>query len=221
MTKARILLLTLLVGLWPAQAHAARGFWAWLEELSGPGPFHGRPIIAFTVACVTTDHTLEWCPSDFERTRPTVVLRVGTLHTDGGPRFSDLSPTDEDNLGEVRVVPFSAGVMYHPHRAFAFGPAAGFMRFSGERFSSFYKLVLIPMSVSVTPFALHQWQSEGARRAARILRFELETSFVPQGFSGRDFDNARTRFDSGPEFLTRVATVIDLGELVGSTILRR
>jgi hypothetical protein len=95
------------------------------------------------------------------------------------------------------------------------------MRFSGERFSSFYKLVLIPMSVSVTPFALHRWQSEGARRAARILRFELETSFVPQGFSGRDFDNARTRFDSGPEFLTRAATVIDLGELVGSTILRR
>ena len=73
MTKARILLLTLLVGLWPAQAHAARGFWAWLEELSGPGPFHGRPIVAFTVACVTYITPSKWCPSDFERTRPTVV----------------------------------------------------------------------------------------------------------------------------------------------------
>ena len=92
-------------------------------------------------------------PVEFERTARQCAPSSGTLHTDGGPRFSDLSPTDEDNLGEVRVVPFSAGVMYHPHRALAFGPAVGFMRFSGERFSSFYKLVLIPMSLSVTPFA--------------------------------------------------------------------
>jgi hypothetical protein len=211
-TRTRIMLLTVLIGLWPAHAHAARGFWAWLEELSGPGPFHGRPIVAFTVACIGPDHTLEWCTP--EDKRPSIVIQLGSLHTEGGPRFSDLSPDDPDNKGEVRVVPFSAGVMYHPHQTLAFGPAVGFMRFSGKGFSSFYRLTLTPVSMSVTPFAAFDWKSDGAKRLARVLRFELETSFVPQGFSGKDFNNLRTRFDSGPEFLTRVATVIDIGRLI-------
>jgi hypothetical protein len=211
-TRTRILLLTVLIGLWPAHAYAARGFWAWLEELSGPGPFHGRPIVTFTVACIGPDYTLEWCTLD--ENRPSLVIQLGSLHTDGGPRFTDLSPDDPDNQGEVRVVPFSVGVMYHPHRALAFGPAVGFMRFSGEGFASFYRLTLTPMSVSVTPFAAVDWKCNETKRLARVLRFELDTSFVPQGFSGRDFNNLRTRFDSGPEFLTRFATVIDLGQLI-------
>jgi hypothetical protein len=37
---------------------------------------------------------------------------------------------------------------------------------------------------------------------------------VPQGFKGKDFNNFKTRFDSGPEFLTRFATVIDIGQLI-------
>ena len=41
MTRTRLLLMLIAVLLWPTQAHAARGFWGWLEELSGPGPFKG------------------------------------------------------------------------------------------------------------------------------------------------------------------------------------
>jgi hypothetical protein len=51
-------------------------------------------------------------------------------------------------------------------------------------------------------------------RYAHIFRIEVDTSFVPQGFKGREFGNTRTRFSSGPEFLTRVATVIDLSALI-------
>jgi hypothetical protein len=209
--KARLVLIAVVLALWPTQAHAARGFWAWLEELSGPGPFYGPPMVSLTVACFDSDYALEPCARDFDRERPTLVFRVGKLHTDDTPRFADLPADDPDNRGEVRVIPVSVGVMYHPHPALSLGPSAGFMRFSGEGFSPFYKLTLTPMSMAVTPFAFGDWKNE---RLARVLRFELDTSFVPQGFKGSDFDNPRTRFDSGAEFLTRFATVIDLGELV-------
>ena len=216
--KTRVVLLAALMALWPAHAQAARGFWAWLEELSGPGPFHGKPIVSLTVACFDADYSLESCSRDFKRERPTLVVRFGSLHTEDSPRFVDLPPNDPDNRGEVRVIPVSFGVMYHPHPALALGPSVGFMRFSGEGFSPFYKVALTPMSMAVTPLAFGGWKDE---RLARILRFELETSFVPQGFKGSDFDNLRTRFDSGPEFLTRFATVIDLGELVWDKPWRR
>jgi len=214
----RVVLLTALLALWPAHAQAARGFWAWLEELSGPGPFYGKPIIWVTVAGFDPDYSIESCARDFRRERPTLVVRFGSLHTEDTPRFTDLPPNDPDNRGEVRVIPLSVGVMYHPHSALSLGPSVGFLRFSGERFTPFYKLTLTPMSMAVTPFAFGTWKNE---RLARILRFELETSFVPQGFKGRDFDNSNTRFDSGPEFLTRFATVIDVGELVWGQPWRR
>jgi hypothetical protein len=205
--KTRVALLAALLALWPAHAQAARGFWAWLEELSGPGPFYGRPMVSLTVACFDSDYALESCARDFNRERPTLVVRFGRLHTEDTPRFADVP----DDRREVRVFPLSVGVMYHPHSAFSLGPSVGFMRFSGEGFSPFYKLTLTPMSMAVTPLAFGDWKD---KRLARILRFELETSFVPQGFKGSDFENPNTRFDSGPEFLTRFATVIDLGELV-------
>ena len=41
MRHARVLMLMMVAALWPATAHAARGWWGWLEELSGPGPFMG------------------------------------------------------------------------------------------------------------------------------------------------------------------------------------
>lgn len=79
------------------------------------------------------------------------------------------------------------------------------MRLSGARFDPFYKLVLTPMNASLTPFTL-KWDT----KYARILRLELDNSFVPQGFTGADFKNSRTRFDSGSEFITRAAVVVDL-----------
>ena len=52
MTRTRLpLLIMIVVLMWPTPAHAARGFWGWLEELSGPGPFKGWGYIQ-PVACV-------------------------------------------------------------------------------------------------------------------------------------------------------------------------
>jgi hypothetical protein len=209
MTKTRLLLMMIALLAWPTQAHAARGFWGWLEELSGPGPFTGIFVTSVTVACQGGQATrLGSCVEtrrDVSAIRRTFVIRIGIFDSGDGPRFSDLPETDADNQGMVRLTSFTGLYLFRLHPSLDIGSGLGFVKLSGERFDSFYKFVLTPMNASFTPFAL-KWPNS---RYARLLRLELDNSFVPRGFTGADFNNARTKFDSGPEFLTRAAIVLD------------
>ena len=214
MTKARMILFTVFLALWPTHAQAANGWWAWLEELSGPGPFRGY-MFSFTVACVQDDR-LKACPAGNADTRQTIVVRFGRFHSkEDRPRFKDLPASDGDNQGEVHVMPVSGLWLFRLHRSLEAGPGIGFMRVSGNGFDAFSKISLTPLSATFTPFALSEDLSKS--QWAYVVRLELDTSYFPQGFKGADFNNSRTNFDSGPEFLTRAGFVLDLGALVGAT----
>jgi hypothetical protein len=213
MMRTRLSLLVMsVVLLWPGHAHAA-SFWGWLEELSGPGPFRGWGHTQ-PVACLDReDNRLEWCwqtkeEKDASKIPQTLKVSIGVFNSDDGPRFNDLPETDVDNRGRVRLV-FVTGLYVFRLGPLDIGPGAGFMRLSGAGFDPFYKLVLTPINASFAPFA---FKSKSGR--ARFLRLELDQSFVPQGFTGSDFNNSRTTFDSGPEFITRAAIVVDLGALI-------
>ena len=209
MTRTRLLLMMIALLAWPGQAHAARGFWGWLEELSGPGPFTGIFVTSVTVACAGGQATrLGSCVDtrrDVSTIRRTLVVRIGVFDSGDGPRFTDLPETDADNQGKVRLTAVTGLYLFRLHPSFDIGTGLGFVNLSGEGFDSFYKLVLTPVNASFAPFAL-KWPES---RYARLLRLELDNSFVPQGFTGADFNNSRTKFDSGPEFLTRAAIVLD------------
>jgi hypothetical protein len=210
--KARLIIFVVAVALWPAPAHAS--FWSWLEELSGPGPFRGY-MFSFTVACVR-DGTPKACPVNHEDTRQTIVVRFGRFHSkEDRPRFKDLPASDADNQGEVHVMPVSGLWMFRLHRSLEAGPGIGFMRVSGDGFDAFSKVSLTPLSATFTPFALSEDLAKS--RWAYVLRVELDTSYFPQGFNGTDFNNRRTTFDSGPEFLTRAGLVLDVGALYSAT----
>jgi hypothetical protein len=213
MTRTRLVLMMTVVLLWPSPAHAAMGFWGWLEELSGPGPFRGEAI-SLTVACVEgKTNQLQRClpirkNDRISSIRRTLVVRIGVFDSDAGPRFNDLPETDEDNQGKVRLWAVTGLYLFRLHRSLDIGPGAGFVRLSGARFDPFYKLVLTPLNASFTPFALKEkWKDSPY---ARLLRLELDNSFVPQGFKGTDFKNSTTKFDSGPEFITRAVVVLDV-----------
>jgi hypothetical protein len=118
-----------------------------------------------------------------------------------------------DNRGEVTVVPVTGLYLFRLHKSLEAGPGAGFMRVSGRGFSPFYRLVLTPVSVSFAPLEL---VGDGKSDWSRVLRVELDTGVVPQGFKGSDFNNSRTTFKSGPEFLTRGGVIADLGALFGA-----
>jgi hypothetical protein len=218
MREAQLFILVALVALWPSPAFAAKGFWGWLEEMSGPGPFTGAGISA-PVACVRDDGgRMRDCYSRIDpHIRETIVVSVAWMTSGEGPRFKDLDPTDPDNRGKVRVVPITGAYMLRPVRAVDVGAGAGVLHGSGDGPTddtdfTFNKLLLVPVSAALSPFALRPaWQR---KRWAYVLRLEVDTWFVPQGFKGSDFKNTRTTFDSGAEFLTRTAVVVDVGALL-------
>lgn len=215
MRNARLfLIIVALIGLCPTDAHAS--IWAWLERLSGPGPFRGDgPVLSVPIACVRDDGLRVpdcWSVSDRHIRQVFAVRFASFTSEDGAVRFKDLSADDPNNAAAVHLKAVSALYLFRVHPAIDMGPGIGFMRLSGEGFDAFNRITLIPASVSFSPFAfVPAW---AYRRYAHLLRFEIDTSFVPQGFKGSDFGNPRTSFDSGPEFLTRAAFVVDLSVLI-------
>ena len=225
MRTARLLLFVVVLAGCPATAHA--DFLSWLEELSGPGPFHGD-MLWVPVMCYDKDQSPTWHPclvrvttkseDTIRATKPlpipiVVAVKVGWLRSNDGPRFKDLPATDPDNQGKVNVLPVSGLFLFRLQRWLDVGFGAGFMRVSGNGFDPVYRVSLIPVSASIMPLTLNRnWQDH---RWAYIIRAEIESSYLPQGFKGTDFNNTRTSFKSGPEFLTRAGLVFDVGALAG------
>lgn len=124
-SRRRSLLMMTAVLLWPSDAHAARGFWGWLEELSGPGPFRGETI-SLTVACVLDEtNGVQRCPTKPSKIRRTVVVRIGVFDSDDGPRFNDLPATDIENQGRVRLWSVTGLYLFRVHRSLDIGPVGG------------------------------------------------------------------------------------------------
>ena len=171
-------------------------------------------MTSVTVACEGGQATrLGSCADtrrDVSTIRRTFVIRIGIFDSGDGPRFNDLPETDADNQGMVRLTAVTGLYLFRLHPSLDIGSGLGFVKLSGERFDSFYKFVLTPVNASFTPFAL-KWPTS---RYARLLRLELDNSFVPKGFTGADFGNSRTRFDSGPEFMTRASFVLDVSSVI-------
>ena len=208
MAKPRFLIV-LLCGLLlsPATAHAARddaGWWGWLERLSGPGPFHGGGV-DLGLFCAPQSGGLDLCswrtrPGEPE-TKQVVAVRIGWLSSGDNQRF-------EDTPGDRRAVhAFELGASYTFRLVSALdaGFGAGMVRFSGEGFDSFSRIVLTPILLSFAPFAIHNNVP-----AARAFRIRFEEQYITKGIRGADFGNPTTRFSTDAELISSASLVIDL-----------
>lgn len=216
MRTARLLLLVGLTTCWPSTAHA--DWLSWLEELSGPGPFRGD-MISFTVRC-KDNGKWGWCgvPEDRQgrKTSQSLVVRLGRYSSGDHPRFKDLEGTPDDDHREVHAIPVSALWMFHIHRSLHVGAGVGFMRVSGAGFSGFSKTSLTPVSAAFTPLSLLPENRGRNHSMASFVRLELDSSLFLDGFDAADFQNTRTKFDSGAEFLMRGGVVLDALALIKS-----
>jgi hypothetical protein len=216
MTRTRLSLLVITaVLLWPSPAHAAQGFWGWLEELSGPGPFTGW-LFSTPVACRQGDEWVYCGPGklrrDSKEIRRKIELKFGVLSSDERQRFQDLPKDATGNVGSVYAVPVTVVYAFRLHRTIEAGPGVGFLRISGSGFKSLYRLTLSPVNATIRPLlARESWENN---RWARVVRFEFDTLLVTAGFDGADFGNSETSFRSGREFLTKIGFVLDFGEVI-------
>jgi len=214
------MILMMVAALWPSTAHAARGWWEWLEELSGPGHFDG-PAFSFELKC--------WKGKDpvpcnrFKRPEPSIErdqrldryleITAGWLTSRDRPRFKDLVEAGRDtaaNHEAVYVYPLSAAFMFRPHRSLDLGPGAGVQLFSGKGVEAHSRFVLIPLNLSWKPFLTKDAWHPGT--IGRALSFDVQTTVITKGFTGRDFGDATTSFRSGPEMRFIAGISFDFAE---------
>lgn len=164
MTPRRLVfvLVFTLAALVPRPALAHGGFWDWLEELSGPGPFRGvmfdvRPLcfVAAERAGTTSEQATGYgnpfrsganlppaqlvCQANHAVTDPQTNIRyrlAGYMEVRGGIAWSDSQPLFSDRPGELTgVVRAQAGQLFFMRqvdRAVALGAGAGAIHFSGS-----------------------------------------------------------------------------------------
>jgi hypothetical protein len=200
----RVVVLLALLTLWPSAAFAAKGWWGWLEELSGPGPFRGYGI-AMPVVC-TRDGDVVSCWSRQNPPKRLVVADVGRLGSGSNLRFKDLPDTPE-NRREVRALLMSGMYMFRLHPAVDVGFGAGTARFSGDDLMSVWRFTL-PVGATVRPLAfVPQWEK---KRWASLLQGQFEEILIAPGIKGSDFGSTST-FSTGPEWRPRLTVGIDVG----------
>jgi hypothetical protein len=117
----------------------------------------------------------------------------------GGQRFQD----DPQDTRPVNAFSFDAFYLFRINTDWDIdvGPGVGFLRYSGDGFDPIYRFTFSPLSFSIAPFAAAE------TRWVRGIRLRLDSMYVPQGFSGQDFGNSVTGFETNGEFLTRMALI--------------
>jgi len=202
MTKVSAIICGVLFALCPAVAHAQDGIVAWIDRLSGPGPFFG-PVIEWrtfcTFASVSPDNS---CFGD-RNIKRTLVLRAGWLTSFDNKRFDD-TPTDTRAVHMVLVDPIYVSRI---HPTLDVGAGAGFLVLTGDGFDPVTRFVLTPLSVSFVPFG------DTGKRWARVFQVRFEERIITKGLSGRENFNSVTGYSRGYEFLPSAGLVFNFGAL--------
>lgn len=213
MTKARVVVLLAVIVLWPVAAQAADGWWAWLEELSGPGYFTG-PMYSLPVKC-WQDGEPTTCGCGLFRTvryDKSIRITVGWLSSGDRARFKDLPAAGKDdpnNHRRVIAIPLNAALMFRPQRSIDIGPGAGVLLFAGQDVNVHARLVLIPVSAS-WKFLLsnNDWEDTHWRRAFAL---EFQTYYITKGFTGQSFGSSVTTYRAPAELRASVGLSVNLG----------
>ena len=173
MTSRRLLLLSALIAFVPASASAGdRSWWAWLEELSGPGYFTGF-MVTVDLKCTPPEGRCgNYKAPDLtidrgDRINKTISVTFGRLSSGNRPRFKDLpSATGDPNLDTVYAYPLHTTVRWRLHRSMDLGPGAGVLLFSGNNVNDHVRIILIPVSASWKPALTKQsWRDSRWTRA--------------------------------------------------------
>jgi len=229
MTRARawvfIVAVVVFAG-WPAGAYAASDILGFLGELSGPGPwkinFAGveeRLWCQPTAAASADSQKQKFADCLLDRPDKTRAV-VSFQATWAGTGVTQLFKDDPSDVREAREFTMSVAYMYRVSSFFQVGAGASFMHFySGDAPDKsvnpspnpdfgFTRLGLIPARVTLTPFGT-LGSSNREKAVYRLVSLQFETTWIPQGFSGSDFNNSKTAYKVGGDYQTRAVVILD------------
>ena len=218
MRQARVMLLILAVVAWPATAHAARSWWGWLEELSGPGPFTG-PMYSHDVRCWNGREEIPCRSLKAEiditdsnlKIKKTLQVSFGYLTTGSRARFKvEGEPDTPDNHRTVYAIPINALMMFRVHRSLELGPGIGVLILAGPDVNASPAFVLVPLSASWKFLRVNpSWQNS---KLARVVGLEVQGNVITRGYDGKNFGSTTTTFTSRPEWRWSGGIHIDFRE---------
>jgi len=225
--------------LWSVQP-AYADFWDWLQEFSGPGPFHERFFNVITDVCPgpaidALNHTDKHLLRDFEVPEEDPGLTADTARFDPGQHvtcfFADARwfvNNDNDNFGvqNIRVDIYEVGASARLHRAIALGFGGGLMRISTPGHTA-YQPVLTGPRVVIKPALLFGSNTFWARHPdwyylAGLVKYYFKEQIVLGHVTGPDFGlksgNANFAFDVSNDRQASTGFTFDASDLVVAVV---
>lgn len=218
MQRARRLgwLTLILVGLCSRPVEA--GLKDWLEELSGPGPFHERDVNLMATLCFDTEKPRVQAD---DVKKPCFFVDFRRLVND--VEKDNFAPT----IGEVRVTIADFGLTYRPWVSVPvqFGAGAGFIKFHTEPEGTTKKdatrFTLVAPRLQITPFELLALidkinNNTVARNFTRLVKFYANLMVITGRLQGEeDFGVVGSTFDVKDDWVKSYGFLIDFSELFG------
>jgi hypothetical protein len=225
--RLRLSLLTLALSL-SAAAPAAAGIadWiSWIEELSGPGPFHGYTASVDRLVCWSeplgggplersstigagrTDPCRAGRDAGERRVRAYLSVELGRYKSSRNV----LAPQPESDEFQVGLTRTSVMVFGRLAPGLEAGAGLGFNRFSGDGLRESYSFtrVSVPLRVRVLP---GMWVDPGSR-FARAIHLNAGFDRLPSSFDAADFGQVGPFREEG-ESLASVYVGVDVLSLI-------
>ena len=209
-----ILFCAVLLALTARPASAGLGDWlGWLEELSGPGPFHGPTVSIDRLACWSSpaeggpvervpfgDRT-DPCRNGSDRDRRQVRAYLSVELARFRSARNVLAPEPEADDAQVGLTRINALVFARVVQGVEVGGGLGINRFSGEGAAGqdfgFTRLTL-PLRVRVRP---GMWVAPESRWS-RLVHFSVGFDHLPSTFDAADFGQQGSFREEGESLAT-------------------
>jgi len=209
MKRLRLIVVGLVVVM--AQARAAQAnIWDFLEQLSGPGPFHSRGNVLFSGACLSqlgggnaagAMNYFGIPPEVTSPATPCFYFDLRRLRADADGRFK-----------EVDASAYEFGVTFPIRRPIEIGAGLGWIHFesngaSTNQFSGTPLRVVLKPLLFVPSLQTKKWPG--------FIKYQVKMTII-DGMAGEDFGVSNSVFDERNKhnFLTSAGFIIDVLELI-------
>jgi hypothetical protein len=218
----------LLVVLLPRTAYASIGWWDWLEQLSGPGPFANGWVLDQRLGCLLTasqadsarvlngkpvawtfikgkGQDSEHCLANSSDVAAYIEVRGGRITSDRKELFSDVPG---QLIGTVAANTIQSYLMLQ-FDAFAVGAGGGTMWFTGDQLDGHAaRFVLTPVSVAFMPLRLLLKKDTSL---GRLVLIRAEEIALIGRLKATDFNSRSTsNFQTKSEVVRSVSITFDL-----------
>jgi hypothetical protein len=226
MKRAKTLIGIVLAATLASAAPAEAGFWDWLQEFSGPGPFSTGATLNTMFPCPEKVKVSSETLDRFNPEAPTTCFFLDHRSFDNTQQPDDFGKIKPEDLGvgkvELHILEGGFSRRVHPAMEVGFGGGVMWIASRGQVST---KVVLTAPRVIVTPAMLFGrpafWNERGdskkeaLKKALKIVKFYAKMNIVAGDLDAADFglSPSESSFKTNWERVASTGFIIDANEL--------